>query len=452
MKKKIGLIVDNPYRDLESMALIAYHLWSRGCNVLLIPMYKQRYVVRKEKLDVIVINYLRPNNKETFIWYKTLGLKVIVLDTEGIGGRNAREFAELSTKTKLNHLVDSYLFWGPEQLKACKQISNKQPIEMAVTGCPRFDFLTSPWKACIQKNNLNREYILVNTNFPTVNPLYSSGLKSEREILLRTGFNKDSVDEIIRQNFSAYSGVKKTVGLMAEKFPNETIIIRPHPFESIDGYKELTTNKNIRIIKDGSANSWISNAKLLIHLNCSTAIEASIMGIPVYQLNWLNGDQIDRELPRSLSESISSEQELFEKLNQSKPNSSKKPSVSEDGRINQLFFQIDGKACERVCEQILNTSKSAVHIGMVPKNEALNKIVFRRYLDVASEFPLFWKLKEYYSRYNKSKYFSAEDVEDIIRRLFSVGNFRSAPTVVNKLRIGNKQSIFNDVIAVSLND
>ena len=44
MKKiKIGVIVDNPNRDLEGLVLVATQLAMKNFEVFLIPMYKQRY-------------------------------------------------------------------------------------------------------------------------------------------------------------------------------------------------------------------------------------------------------------------------------------------------------------------------------------------------------------------------------------------------------------------------
>ena len=62
----VGLVIDNPERDLEGLVLLGAHLVKMGFSVLLIPLYKQRYVAKTEKIDVLVLNYLRPNNLGVF--------------------------------------------------------------------------------------------------------------------------------------------------------------------------------------------------------------------------------------------------------------------------------------------------------------------------------------------------------------------------------------------------
>ena len=51
-KTKIGFVVDNPERDLEGLVLASCELAKMGFEVILIPMYKQRFVVRSQKIDI----------------------------------------------------------------------------------------------------------------------------------------------------------------------------------------------------------------------------------------------------------------------------------------------------------------------------------------------------------------------------------------------------------------
>ena len=81
INQTVGLVIDNPERDLEGLVLLGAHLVKMGFSVLLIPFYKQRYVAKTEKIDVLVLNYLRPNNLDVFFEYKRQAIKVAVLDS-----------------------------------------------------------------------------------------------------------------------------------------------------------------------------------------------------------------------------------------------------------------------------------------------------------------------------------------------------------------------------------
>src|SRR5262245_63028545 len=92
---RVALIVDNPLRDLDGLVLLAYQLAQRGHTAFLVPMYDQVYDVFRLRPDVVLVNYVRANNRDLVRLYRRRGMRVGVLDTEGAGGKSAEEFARL---------------------------------------------------------------------------------------------------------------------------------------------------------------------------------------------------------------------------------------------------------------------------------------------------------------------------------------------------------------------
>ena len=246
----VGLVIDNPERDLEGLVLLGAHLVKMGFSVLLIPLYKQRYVAKTEKIDVLVLNYLRPNNLGVFFEYKRQGIKVAVLDSEGNSRQSVDKFADFILNTNSTHLLDLYMFWGVAQMQAVQNKTSLLPRKTVVTGCPRYDFFAEPWKKCLEFKKSERDFVLINTNFPLVNPKFSTGRNSEYKTLIRNGIEPSYAFATQDECMSAYEGMKNLVTTLAEASPDQAFVIRPHPFEAdldIETSRDLTILKSFRV-------------------------------------------------------------------------------------------------------------------------------------------------------------------------------------------------------------
>ena len=80
---RVCLVVDNPLRDLDGIVLLGWTLAQKGAEVFLVPMYQQAFEVAALLPDLVLVNYLRPNNRRLVEAYSKGGILVGVLDTEG---------------------------------------------------------------------------------------------------------------------------------------------------------------------------------------------------------------------------------------------------------------------------------------------------------------------------------------------------------------------------------
>jgi hypothetical protein len=72
---------------------------------------------------------------------------------------------------------------------------------------------------------------------------------------------------------------------LSHNFPHYTIVLRPHPSESLTFYKQAFTYfKNVTVTRDDSVLPWIRAADLVVHSNCTTGIEAVLAERPVVNL------------------------------------------------------------------------------------------------------------------------------------------------------------------------
>ncbi|MBK3665701.1 hypothetical protein JJE66_31340 [Bradyrhizobium diazoefficiens] len=359
----VCLIVDNPLRDLEGLVLLGRELATRGVKVTLVPMYEQGFDVPALQPDLVLVNYTRPNNADLIKRYKRAGILVGVLDTEGIGGNNADEFARLVKNAGSPDLLDLYCVWGQAQRAAFLKHGTVPAHILHATGCPRYDFCAGPWRAALPKPSVSAGYVLLNTNFPSVNPRFSRGPDDEIETIVNAGFARDYANQVIVEARHAYQSTLEMSMKLAEHFPDVHFVLRPHPFESIKSYDALAAYPNFEVRQEGTSIEWINGARLLIHQNCSTAIEATMLNVEPLSMEWFNTPALRVQAAAQVSRPVASEADLIALVKEGV--GMRLPSVAEETAqfrrqiISDLFTAVDGKSSIRVADVILETIAAA---------------------------------------------------------------------------------------------
>ena len=168
-------------------------------------MYEQGFDVPALRPDLVLVNYTRPNNADLIKSYKRAGILVGVLDTEGIGGKNPDQFAEMVKSAGCTDLVDLYCVWGQAQHAAFLRHDTISTSLVHATGCPRYDFCAMPWRNALPKPSFAEGYVLINTNFPMVNPRFSGSSSSEEDAMVHAGFTRDIRAPVYRRRRAGLS-------------------------------------------------------------------------------------------------------------------------------------------------------------------------------------------------------------------------------------------------------
>lgn len=362
-KPHVCLIVDNPLRDLEGLVLLGRQLAAGGVAVTLVPMYEQGFDVPALRPDLVLVNYTRPNNADLIKSYKRAGILVGVLDTEGIGGKNPDQFAEMVKSVGCTDLVDLYCVWGQAQYEAFLRHGTVRANILHATGCPRYDFCAAPWRAALPAPSVASGYVLINTNFPTVNPRFSSSSADEQESMVQAGFSREFARQFITDARHAYRSVLDTSISLAKHFTDVTFVLRPHPFENIHAYDALAELPNAHVRQDGTSLEWIADARLLIHQNCSTAIEAAMLKVEPLSMEWFNTSALRLQAATGVSRAAASEADLMELVRQGLDGKLSPPDQATEMFRRQimgdLFTAVDGASSVRVIEAILQTIGAA---------------------------------------------------------------------------------------------
>jgi surface carbohydrate biosynthesis protein len=205
-----------------------------------------------------------------------------------------KHHVDLVCKRKL----DRVLMWGRRQRDVfCERAPQTKP-NVAVTGSPRFDLCapTYDWMTADAAADIKARfgsYILACTRFTAV--AHAEGLYDpfRRKLNPRIWPDDYGMGKVAGLWFSKwqrdvhdFADFVVLVKAIADANPARTVVLRPHPSESLRFYEHaFSAISNIVIIREGSVLSWIRSADLVVHSNCTTGIEAVLSGRPV--LNFL---------------------------------------------------------------------------------------------------------------------------------------------------------------------
>jgi surface carbohydrate biosynthesis protein len=359
---RVCLLVDHTLRDLDGLVHLGRELARRGVEAFLVPMY-QRNEVFLLRPDVVVVNYVRFANAGFVRACAQVGIAVAVLDTEGGVQQDVAEYAK-KVAGYLDH-VGLYCAWGEQQANALAETGALHGL-LRVTGCPRYDFAAPAWRAAVRDPAVQIDhFVLVNTNFPILRPRFQSREQEVHQLVNASGYDADFIARFIEQAQHARAELIRSVRQLALRFTHLDFVIRPHPFEDLQTYATQLQLPNVHVIQSGSVLQWISRALVVIHYNCSTAVEAFLMEKPPIMPVWIEAPLLAQPISRDVTLSATSFAELEDMVAHAARGErlavSRDVQQRRDAVLRGFFAGNDGQAATRVCDALLELM--AHHFG-----------------------------------------------------------------------------------------
>jgi hypothetical protein len=214
------------------------------------------------------------------------------------------------------------------------------------------------------------DFILVNTNFSDVNPLIPGiGLFLPKVKQNGTpsfgqsgkGMSLEFATGLHDHKLAILDSFIKMIPALQREFPDQTFVIRPHPSENHDIYKEFVARyQNVKIDNSGNIIPWLLACKAMVHNGCTTGVEAYLLRVPAISYLATLNEYYDYEfqgLPTKLSHQCFSLEEL--KLTLSKILSGEIAAAGGTERkalINYFLEAQEGPlACERLVDVLLES-------------------------------------------------------------------------------------------------
>lgn len=237
-----------------------------------------------------------------------------------------------------------------------------------VTGNPGFEFSLPTYKEYNRKlkpESLPKEYILVNTNFAIYNGF--SVAETREACTAMSPETLRDIEEMAKHDEKAFKNFYAWLIEIIKAFPQQQFLVRPHPSEKIEKYIEYFADyQNVVVSKQGSVNQVISSAKLVIHRDCTTALQSFLMGIPV--VSFIHSNYAHIHSPWSLAfgaqpQTVGEAQHVISYI------------LQHNGLEPDMAANINSAAAQNMAERFSNLGNSTKEILliMVPKmRELLN--------------------------------------------------------------------------------
>ena len=271
--------------------------------------------------------------------------------------------------------TDQLFAWGEDNKTLFEGYHAFPGTPVTVVGNPRIDLLRPefhPFYADDVAALRERfgDYILFNTNFGSVNGYYPElnvcyakdgapdGLALGRSAI---GLSRDYALELYDFRRNNFETMKALVHAVAAAFPDKTIVVRPHPSENRDVWREHAEPfDHVEVNAEGNVVPWLLGASVLVHNACTTAVESYILGRPAVAYVPRSGaETYGSDLPNVVSHVASTTDDAVALIGQATNGAGLPARDAERSKILSGFLAaLDGSfAADRIVESIENNAE-----------------------------------------------------------------------------------------------
>jgi len=282
------LPVEIKVRELHSRLVLGAEALSRGWNVIVGTRLNEKHRLFEDlPPSIIVAKSGMATEMRKICAFQQRGHIYGVMDEEGFVTNANSRYSQIRYPESIRDQVDFSLLWGPCQTEALGTSDTDK--KHFITGNPRLDL----WRNCgyglydDQVRSLRAKYgkfLLVPSSFMAC---LTPDEIAERRI---KRYIPDNYIETIltkrRENAPHMKFVVESYKKVLSKIGRSgySIIFRPHPADLLPVVKDHFSDiPNLVISGVGPITPWVLASSAILHFNCTTAIEATLLGRPVAQ-------------------------------------------------------------------------------------------------------------------------------------------------------------------------
>lgn len=307
---RIYIHIEVEQREFEGRFLLSLVAAERGHTVLLGNVMP---LLRKNLLQpgIVFDKSLAPRHLKIKLMkeLKTRGFSISSIDEEsGILGEDYGPFASKRYSEETVALSDAVFFWGSHDFATLQRTYGDFASRFHLTGNPRVDMWRPELSKYYDDSPSDRPYVLLSSNFGSI--FRREDFPTYIRRLRRMGYiSSERLEDPWEDRSYRFwqEGVEvgwefiKAFRHLARRFPEFDFIVRPHPTESLDRWRELLgPTGNLMIRNQGSISPWIRHAKAVVNHGCTSAIETALSGTPLINYDTLGRSNPEREFANSL--------------------------------------------------------------------------------------------------------------------------------------------------------
>lgn len=324
------LPVEIQVRELDAKVLLACVAAKRGIPVVIGRIKDVHSNLPSYSRGVYLSKGMGARSVGMFEFIRGFGHGIMALDEEALVHYPPENHFLKRVSPDAGRFISGLFAWGPENEKLWRSNSQLDGSKIYLTGNPRGDLLRPellPYFE-IESQRLRDKYgdfVLINTNFPTVNSnrgifeTESGGTGVLTPGVGARGLTPDFAANLHRHRQAHFRRFQRMIPELARALPDANLVIRPHPSEHPETYHQIARDcSRITVANEGNVIPWMLGARATIHNGCTTGVEASLMDIPTIAYGPIRDESYDFgrafELPNLLSHSCPDPETLVETM------------------------------------------------------------------------------------------------------------------------------------------
>ncbi len=397
-RRRLTIPVEIFNREFDAKVLLSCFATERGFTVIIGEKREIQLNLAALPKSIYLPTNLHNRNSIVFSLLTQLGHALVGTDEEAIVYCSPEVYVKEKLGSTEFPRPNLFLAWGPENARIWKSQPQYNGMPVHITGNSRVDLLRPElrpyWTTAVE--NIHKKFgkiILINTNFGKLNH-FRPNKGAEKEALKRATVSPSDVDEfdlgMARHRLALFQHFQEMVGQVAAAFPAHTVLIRPHPSENHETWRQAANgHTNVQVHIEGHVIPWLLAADAIIHNSCTTGLEGYLLGRQVFSFQPIISDRFDKQLPNAVSCRATSSGELIELV---KTALSSSQSARENGAkakiqlIEQYLASLQGPfASENIVKTLEKFddafSPSPTNWGTVlaAKSQALGRKLRRRF-------------------------------------------------------------------------
>ncbi|MFK7913830.1 MAG: surface carbohydrate biosynthesis protein [Pseudomonadales bacterium] len=343
--------VENQVRELDAKLFLGCVAAERGYPVVLGSRAFLHYQVDRIPAGVYLAKSMRTLSERMFGILQNLGHDIVGFDEEALVRRPDEEFYKLRVSAQALNRMRMVLAWGEDDARVFREFSGNRGVPVTVTGNPRIDLMRPELTGFYDREvaQIKAQYgnfVLINSNFGGANHFLDA--MSDVKQLATGQVGKDDTDYMVEWSkfrYALFGEFKRMLPALAARVPNVNLILRPHPSESHEQWRELAAPyANVQVVNEGSVFPWLMAASAMIANGCTTTIESWMLQTPSIDYAPLTDARYDEPLPQALGISCATVESLAELVLQAAAGTLafRDDRVSRDA-ARQYFHALDGR-------------------------------------------------------------------------------------------------------------
>lgn len=304
------LPMDVKVRELEGKAFFAACAAARGWNVVVGQKKQVAAVMARLPCGFFSGFGGQENFAGQYRRLKDLGHRILIFDEEGLVTHNEDIYARTKLCPETLALCDLYAVWGAVQKDMVLRRRPELEGRIVISGSPRMD-VTRPAFSALRAGEVDKirarfgRFILFNSNFGSSN--HFTGAEAYLKSLWAKKIVQSETEADYYRRYSEYrdrvmQGIVAVLPTLSAAFSDMNIIVRPHPAERADAWKEAAAGLgNVHVLHEGSVLPWIAAAQCVLHNFCTTAVESYALGVPAVSYRPVIDDTLETPLPTLVS-------------------------------------------------------------------------------------------------------------------------------------------------------